>query len=230
MTLVRTGEEIEYPETDGQPMGETDLHRNWMIRILDLLKYRYRGERMYVGCDLLVYYEEGEPSRFIVPDNFVAKDCDTKERRVFKTWEEGKCPDVVFEVTSKSTRRQDTFYKPAIFAQIGIKEYFMYDPTSEYLLPPLKGFRLVGPAYAAIEPDENGALVCQELALRLHLEAGRLVFDDGPTGARLLTEVEAERLAREAAEARAAQEAKARQAVEQELQRLRELLRQRGIV
>ena len=65
----------EYPETDGQPMGETDLHRDWMIRILDMLRYRYRGRRVYVGCDLIVYFEEGEPSRYVVPDAFVALDC-----------------------------------------------------------------------------------------------------------------------------------------------------------
>jgi hypothetical protein len=35
--------EIEYPETDGKPMGETDVHRLWMIRLYDLLKHRYRG-------------------------------------------------------------------------------------------------------------------------------------------------------------------------------------------
>jgi hypothetical protein len=46
---------IEYPEWDGQPMGETDLHRDWMVRILDILRYRYRGNRVYVASNLLVY-------------------------------------------------------------------------------------------------------------------------------------------------------------------------------
>ena len=27
-------------------MGETDIHRLWMIRIYDLLAYRYRGQRV----------------------------------------------------------------------------------------------------------------------------------------------------------------------------------------
>jgi hypothetical protein len=52
MPLAPIQEEIEYPESDGQPMGETDLHRNWMIRLFDLLSNRYRGQRTYVGCDL----------------------------------------------------------------------------------------------------------------------------------------------------------------------------------
>jgi len=77
--------EIDYPETDGQPMGETDLHIHWMIRIRDILKQRYQGEHVYVGSDLLVYYEEGNPRRFVVPDGFVVFDCDSGPRGIFKS-------------------------------------------------------------------------------------------------------------------------------------------------
>jgi Uma2 family endonuclease len=239
MTLARTFEEIEYPATDGEPMGETDLHRKWMVRLWDLLSYHYRGRRVYVSGNLLVYYEAGDPSRYIVPDVFVATDIDPSARRVFEIWEEGKSPDVVFEVTSTSTQEDDMCHKPRLYAEIGVKEYFLYDPTSEYLWPPLQGFRLVDEGYEEFEPDESGALECQELGLLLRLEAGRLVIYDRQTGQPLRTEAEAERLAREAerqalqaerqareaAEARADAEAQARQAAEQELQRLREQLK-----
>jgi len=30
MSLVQTVDQIEYPESDGKPMGETDLHRDWI--------------------------------------------------------------------------------------------------------------------------------------------------------------------------------------------------------
>ena len=42
--------EIEYPESDGKPRGETDLHRKWMNRICDLLSCRYRGQRHHWKC------------------------------------------------------------------------------------------------------------------------------------------------------------------------------------
>ena len=103
MSLIDTATEIEYPESDGRPMGETDLHRDWMIRLLDMLKYRYRGQRVYVASDLLVYYQEGDPKRYVVPDEFVVLDCEPGRRRTFKIWEEGKVPNVVIEVTSKGT-------------------------------------------------------------------------------------------------------------------------------
>ena len=107
----------------------------------------------------------------------------------------------------------------------------MYDPSSEYLSPPLQGFRLQGTRYRRIEQDEAGRLESQELAIRLHLESGRLVLTDGLTGQVLPTESEAERQARQAAEiraaeaeSRAAEQTRARQTLEEELQRLRDQL------
>src|SRR6266705_6726900 len=87
MSLVQTIDQMEYPKSDGRPMGETDLHMDWMIRIRDILRYRYQGRQVYVGANLLVYYVEGDPSKFVVPDNFVVKDCDPRRRRTFKIWE-----------------------------------------------------------------------------------------------------------------------------------------------
>ncbi len=92
--------EIEYPETDGQPMGETDLHIDWMIRLRDMLKQRYRGQQVYVASNLLLYFEAGNPRRFVVPDLFVVKQSDPGFRRTYKLWEEGRAPHAVIEVTS----------------------------------------------------------------------------------------------------------------------------------
>lgn len=214
MSLVRTITEVEYPESDGLPMGETDLHRNWMMRLFDMLRYRYRNQRVYVACDLLVYYEEGEPSRFVVPDEFVVLDCEPGDRRVFKIWEEGKSPNVVIEVTSRSTKNEDTSHKPDLYARIGVQELFLYDPTSEYMTTPLQGFRLRDGKYDMIAPDETGRLECRELGLRLGLEDGRLVLFDSQTGEKIQTQSEA-------AEARAA-------AAEAEVRRLREQLKRQG--
>lgn len=35
MSSVTTHNEIEYPESDGKPIGETDLYRDWMFRRLE---------------------------------------------------------------------------------------------------------------------------------------------------------------------------------------------------
>lgn len=213
---------VEYPETDGMPMGETDLHRMWMIRIYDLLKWRYRDQNAYVGSDLLLYYIEGEPWRFVVPDDFVVLDCDPGPRRIFKTWEEGKAPNVVFEVTSRATRQRDESVKPQMYGEMGVRELFLYDPTADYLDPPLQGFRFAGRELIDVPSDSSGALRCDELDLILRLDRGELVLLDAPTGQPLLTEAEthlaalqAEQARRQSAEVRAA-------AAEEELRRLRQ--------
>ena len=186
---MSTGEiltEIDYPESDGKPVGETDVHIGWIFRLRDLLRRRYRGQRVYTAADLLVYYVEGDPRRFIVPDNFVALDCEPGNRRVFKIWEEKRHPDVVIEVTSRKTARQDRVTKPAIFRQIGVQEYFLYDPEARYLRPSLQGFRLINGAYQLIQPVD-GVLRCQTLGLDLSLDGRDLVIGDIANGEILLT-------------------------------------------
>lgn len=36
--------EIDYPESDGQPMGETPVHQSWIIRLLNQFQQRYRDQ------------------------------------------------------------------------------------------------------------------------------------------------------------------------------------------
>jgi Uma2 family endonuclease len=206
--------EFDYPESDGRPMGETDLHRWWMIRIYDLLKYRYRDQHVYVGSDLLLYYVEGQPKKFVVPDDFVVLDCKPEFRRVFKTWSEQRVPNVVFEVTSRKTRQQDLTMKPKVYAEIGVKELFLYDPTLDYLNPALQGYRLDRGRSQRATTNASGAFECHELGLLLRLDRERLVIQDATTGLPLLTEAETHWEAIESAQARK-REAEARAAIAQ---------------
>ncbi len=196
MSIIQTPDQIDYPESDGKPMGETDLHRDWMFRILEILRHRYRDQSVYIASDLLVYYEEGSPTRFVVPDNFVVLDCNPGRRRVFKVWEEGRIPDVVFEVTSRGTSSIDQIDKPVIYERIGVREYFLYDPTASYLNPALQGFRLLDGVFVEI-PPRNGEIECKTLGFCLRLNGDELEFVDSTTLARLLTEAEAECHAKE---------------------------------
>jgi Uma2 family endonuclease len=213
--MLQTNMEIEYPDTDGRPMGETDLHRDWMFRIINLLKHRYRDQRVYVTGNLLLYYEEGYPAHFVVPDAMVVKDCDPGRRRVFKIWEEDRTPCAVFETTSRSTKREDEVFKTQLYQQLGIGEYFFYDPTAEYLRPPLQGHRLTDGRYQPIEPDANGRLHSRELDLLFFLDSGDLVMVDATTGERVLTETEAALAAHNAAQT--------------EIERLRKKLDEHGL-
>lgn len=214
MSLAQAMSAVEYPESDGQPVGETDFHIDWVLRLRDIFKHRYQGQQVYVAGNLLVYYVEGDPKKCVSPDGFVVKDCSSHRRRVFKVWEEGRAPNVVFEFTSLGSRREDQVVKPVIYAQLGIREYFLFDPTGEYLVPVLMGFRLEGDKYVRIAPDVGGALRCEELGILLRVTDGDLVLLDEPTGQALPTRAEAEQTGRDAALARVAR-------LEAELERLK---------
>lgn len=219
--------DVEYPETDGMPIGETDIHRNWMIRLYDILAQRYRGQRVYVGSDLLLYYAEGQPYRFVVPDVFVVLDCDPGPRRTFKTWEEDCAPDVVFEITSRSTKGEDRVFKPQAYGKIGVKELFLYDPTTDYLRPSLQGFRFDDQTPVSIERDGAGRLESRVLGIQLGLNGAALELRDAASGETLRTEAETERAAREVERAAREVERAAREAAEAEVRRLRAELERR---
>ncbi len=83
----------------------------------------------------------------------------------------GKTPDWVLEVTSKSTQHKDEQEKPITYAQMGVSEYFQYDPTGDYLTPALKGRRLVKGRYQLLTPNRlpDGTLVFFSIVLGLEM-------------------------------------------------------------
>ena len=125
--------------------------------------------------------------------------------------------------------------KRALYAMLGVREYFLYDPLDEYLRPPLQGFRLQQGEYERVPPGNEGALLSQALSLELRVEERQLRVVNPSTGERLLTPAEAQAARRAEADARQAeiaarQAAEARAALaETELDPLRgELARLRG--
>jgi Uma2 family endonuclease len=235
-TITTTVRPIHYPESDGKPMGETDVHIDVLIYLREALKDYFRAEpQVYVAGNMLLYYEEGNPAACVAPDVFVVQGVAKGERRTYKLWEEGQPPTVVFEITSRSSRLEDVGTKRALYAMLGVREYFLYDPLGEYLRPPLQGYRLQQGEYEHVLPGGQGELISQVMSLELRVEEGQLRVVNPATGERLLTPAEAQESRRAEVEARRIEaaarqaEAAARQAAEAELERLRgELARLRG--
>jgi Uma2 family endonuclease len=212
--ITTTAPQIHYPESDGKPMGETDVHIDALICLREALRDYFRDDpRMYVAGNMLLYYEEGNPAACVAPDVFAVQGVAKGERRTYRLWEEGQPPVVVFEITSRGSRLEDMGTKRAIHAMLGVWEYFLYDPLGEYLRPPLQGYRLQEGEYQRIPPGGEGRLASQALGLELRLENGRLRVFNPTTGERLLTPAEA-LVARRVADARASR-------TETELEQLR---------
>lgn len=182
---------VQYPESDGKPMGETDLHRDELYRLIYTLQAFFADRTdVYITGNLLLYYEEGNPRMHVSPDVMVVKGVPNHRRRTYKLWEEGVAPCFVIEVTSPTTRREDRGKKRDIYARLGVAEYFLYDPQAEYLRPPLQGFRLAVGVYLPIEPDADGAFHSAELPILLRLVNGMLRLFDARTGEMLLSPFE----------------------------------------
>ena len=234
-------EDVEYPESDGQPMAETDTHLEQMVdALMHPLKERYRQDAdVYISGNLFLYYEEGNPRAVVAPDVFVVFGVPKKLRRTYKLWEEGQPPDIVFELTSRKTYRDDLSDKRILYEELGVREYILFDPLRDYLRPPLQGFRLKEDGYyQPLIPDNlpggEWELDSEVLGLTLQTAGSFLRLYDPQAERYLLSRAEEAEARRQAearqrqaearqhqAESQLAQEIAARRALEDELARLR---------
>ena len=166
---------IEYPEEDFEPMPEGDKQRRNLSYTTEALRLWFESQpNVYVSGNLFIFYEENKPEKRIAPDTFVVFGMSSYDRSSYKLWEEGgKVPDFVLEITSKGTVAKDRGQNPLIYRGLGVKEYFQYDPTGEYLKPSLQGVRLDQGKYieiiASTLTNQVLSLPSEVLGLDLHL-------------------------------------------------------------
>lgn len=144
--------------------------------------------------NLLLFYEEGNPYKHLSPDVLVADGRPKHERDYYQLWVEGKAPDFVIEVTSKSTRPENLGVKKGLYALMGVRDYFIFDPLREYLTPALRAYRLEGEDYI---PVVGEPVVSSSLGLCLRIVENRLRLFDA-AGALLPTRLETELAKRDA--------------------------------
>ncbi|MBC7853380.1 MAG: Uma2 family endonuclease [Pirellulaceae bacterium] len=172
---------IVYPTSDHRGL-DGDINRLLMMDLIETLTQFFQGQKVYVSGNLLVFYEQGNNSRFVSPDVFVAKGVEMRMRNHYLLWKEEVPPSVVMEITSRTTRAEDTKKKFRIYRdEIEVAEYFMFDPVGDYLKPRLQGYRLVGSDYVPIDPM-NGALFSEQLGLWFYVRELQLRLHDPQAG------------------------------------------------
>jgi Uma2 family endonuclease len=174
--------------------------------------------KAYITGNLFLHYlDENKQRKSITPDIFVVLGVEKKLRRYYQLELEGKAPDVVIELTSNETQMEDFGDKREIYAWMGVREYFVFDPLEDYLQPPLHGFRLEGNEY---RPMMGVRLHSEALGLDLVVEPGRLRLFDPKNRRYLLTHQESE-AARRSAETKAAAAEKENARLRDEVAKLR---------
>ena len=235
ITAAAPAQPLEFPDSDGKPMGETGIHVMQSLDLLAALRWYFRKRTdVYVGANMFVYFDPNDPTMNFCPDVFVIFGAKPGgERRSWKTWEEGKAPDVIIEITSRGTRRVDAFEKKALYEELGVREYFLFDPLNEYLRPRLQGYRYAAGKVLHLTGD---VLRSDVLTVELRVkDDGLLHLFDPQTSQWLWTPAELGKHAEEEAaraeeeRARAEEEHARAEAAEAENARLREeLTRLRG--
>lgn len=169
---------IVYPESDGEPMAETDKHRKLMMDFILMLEDLYKHDNdVYVSGNILMYYVEGNPKKCLSPDVFVTFGVEKKLRRTFLVWEEANTPDFVLEVASPKTVSKDIGKKKDLYASVLlVKEYYIYDPLGQ-IVPSFVGYRLIDGVYQEI-PVVNDRLPSETLGLELGEHNGELRLYD----------------------------------------------------
>ncbi|WP_088239547.1 Uma2 family endonuclease [Calothrix rhizosoleniae] len=215
--------EIFYPSSDGKPLAESYVHLYAILATLEVLKQYLQGRQATVLADQFLYYAQGYPRLRVAPDVMVIFDVAPGGRDNYKIWEEGQIPVVIFEITSPGTKGQDTEFKKTLYEQLGVREYWLFDPKGEWIAEKLQGYRLRGEVYELITDSRS-----EPLKLRLQVEDQLIGFYREDTGEKLLVPEELKAALDKETTARQEAEEKARLA-QQQVEQLKEKLRELGV-
>jgi len=219
-----------YPSADGEPVAETYDHLYALLTTLEVLKQYLAGRQATVLGNQYLYYAQGFPKLRVAPDVMVIFDVAPGGRDNYKIWQEGQVPRVIFEMTSGGTKEQDQVFKKTLYEQLGVKEYWLFDPKGEWVKEQLRGYRLRREAYEPIQDNRS-----EPLELRLQVEGKLINFTREDTGEKLLIPDELaetlrqEVLARQQAEEQAQQERQRAEQAESQVEQLKARLRSLGV-
>ncbi len=253
--------------TEEEEMAESNVQRKLSANLIAVLEYMLWLEGYFIGGNLeILPLKDGRKYSFnnLAPDVAFFKGIALSEREQnnLKSWNMNEAnrpaPTVAIEICSDSTWTVDLKQKPLYYGELGVKEYYTYDPRERVSdIGRLRGWRyLPDGTPVPMTSDGRGWLWSEELDswlvadgpnLRLHDREGQVRLNATETEAiarfeaeqRLEAERQARLIAEQTAQAeRAAKEAerKSRLAAERKLKTgqkaladLRQKMRERGI-
>ena len=152
-------DEIYYPESHDDDMGESALHHKLLAVFYFLLEAHFSASSdVAIAANMNLYYEKGNPYKYYTPDLMIAFGAKKYHRQVYKLWEEKIFPQVVFEIASERTWKNDIGEKSEFYAQFGTEEYYLFDPEREFLPLPLMAYRRQDDKLRYIQLENNRVL------------------------------------------------------------------------
>ena len=171
LKLMAHNRPVVYPYYEAT-VTESTPHLKSILYLYSVLSHRY-GHRpdVFIGGNNYIYWEKGNTDEKQAPDVYACFGASNRDRRSYKTWEEGGVvPQVVFEITSRSSKTSDLATKKGIYEMLGVEEYYAYDPLKEYIPEGLRAFRLRRGSYREITPPRSGPFRVYSPRLDLDME------------------------------------------------------------
>ncbi|MDE0193293.1 MAG: Uma2 family endonuclease, partial [Gammaproteobacteria bacterium] len=174
-----------YPYSDSLPV-ESQSHERARAHLVDVVRACFAGRAdVFAASELGFYFERGNRKALVVPDAFVVFGVDANPDLSYKLWEHRRVPDFVLEVLSRRTWRKDVRDKPGLYADLGVREYWLFDPyrTRRDGGAVLEGRRLAGREWVPVAPCATGdGFVSVVLDLDILVAGGELRLRDRETG------------------------------------------------
>ncbi len=211
-------DEHSLPYADDQPLPDGRIQQGPLGYSRDAIRHHLcsRRDGVAVDGDMFIYYigrdRHGEPAlASVAPDVFVVFGVpDRSDRNSYALWRE---PDAdlrfVLEIASPSTRARDHGAKRSVYASLGVREYFLFDPLGPRRRARIKGLTLRKGGYfdmpAEVLPNGRRGIRSEVLDLVAYVSGeGELRWFDPRAGEDLLDYVDLHRQRNEA-EAKAAE-------------------------
>jgi Uma2 family endonuclease len=116
-------------------MGESTAQSNLILYLVNVLRWLYQVEGWFVASNLNIYLRRRAHEYPLAPGVAVFKGIQivnpgARTLRSWRLYEPRRTPpQVVFEISSKETWREDLVDKPAKYAALGVREYYAYEPN-----------------------------------------------------------------------------------------------------
>jgi len=169
-TLPRSQRDIEYPDSDGQPLSDNTVQFRWIQTLQGGLDAMFREDHLvFVAGDLLWYPVEGNNTLRNAPDVMVVFGRPKGDRGSYRQWEEdGIAPQVVFEIVSPGNRAGQLVAKFQFYDRYGVEEFTIYDPETAALTVWIRRGDTLR------EVEEPDGWISPRLGVRFDLSGGEL--------------------------------------------------------
>ena len=181
---------VEVQRADGGLRFDDAVQMAAILYVADAVgihfKLMQQRSDVYFAHDLPIRYGEGSGAEEVVPDFFVTLGVDVRRRGTYKLREESKPPDFALDVvTGSKDPRRAWRAKPELYAALGIRECWQFDPSGQRFEPRLRGFRLAGGRYEELPGMASGGVWTvrsEVLGLEMQCRGHELRMRDPETG------------------------------------------------